>query len=1047
MRVGPDVLQSITENRYELSGCWLWASEDIYTADYREILQQPTSLEATTIDQCRFKADEVVLVARSGPAPDAPVVFACTAYLLGDTDSIPTTATDHASLSGLLGTGPEYVHLNSAQQTGLVSAGDTALHYHAADRNRAYHTGTQLAATISDFASAADARIAAQKGAQSGLATLDTNTKIPLSQIPDAMIGQVKFQALWNQTTNSPTLPATPAAGTKGYYWICTDASQATFQGLVLNTGDWLIVNGNEGALSWGKVDNTDSVTSVFGRTGTITAQAADYSAFYQPLDSDLTAIAALTTTSFGRSLLTMADAAAARTAIGAQVAGSYQASSSVLTSIATQSSGTGLLKLTAGVASLDSSVYALASSVPVASSTTPAALGTAAVGTGTTWARADHVHAMPTAAQVGALGLTAQAADSAKLGGQLPSYYATASSLSGYLPLSAGSGNKLTALLYATGGVTVDASASTFWGVAGYSGAIFTGDVNGDVGLKASSGTFRLGVNAGVGTAAIAMTSSSVTVNFPLAGTTATMGLAKLGSSPTYANWAEFSHSSMFGGANYGFLQSNVGQTNINCAAGQSINFSVANGASILTISSSRVAVKTDLVIESGRALYLYGTTVAHFGGATWVDTSYAIRNAGKTLLSDSLTGTSATFSAGVGASGYWFTAGSGATGSQFIGGTVAENDGWRVGGIGASSNNGYLEIATADDGNEPIVVRQYSGWFSTVAREAQLLRADGNTSFPNTIYQRGGYAVWDSGNLAPGDYLTRVNSWDYNTGSRLFSATTTISNSAGMLRSSVAHTYTGDFPFFNNAPGFSVTHSRPNGTVSSGSLGMFAEIKQDGSFRGDIAFALNGTWLSALGIERAGSPSLVSRVNHYFNGFLYIPSLDGMYTIGNGSSTTSGFSIKRGTGADGHVLSRDQGFVTLGNAVNRTVVTGYEVQINGKTTIGSVIIDNVSNVVELRSVRYVVTIHSTATVTMNLGYNELYNSGTSLAYFPTATTGDVVIARGRSADSPTQTNIQASSVIIAKNGTTLANANVPYALTGVKTFIRTSPGAWQEI
>jgi len=39
--------------------------------------------------------------------------------------------------------------------------------------------------------------------------------------------------------------------------------------------------------------------------------------ASYQPLDSDLTAIAALTTTTFGRSLLTQADAAAARTTLG----------------------------------------------------------------------------------------------------------------------------------------------------------------------------------------------------------------------------------------------------------------------------------------------------------------------------------------------------------------------------------------------------------------------------------------------------------------------------------------------------------------------------------------------------------------------------------------------------------------------------------------------------------------------------------------------------------------------------------------------------------
>lgn len=236
----------------------------------------------------------------------------------------PAAVTSHSNLSGLVGTGPEYNHINDAQSLGLLTGIDTALHWHSADRARGNHTGTQLASTISDFSAAADARIALQKGTPLGLATLDSNVKIPLAQIPDALIGQVKFQSLWNQTTNSPTLPATPAAGTKGYYWICTDAAQATFQGLVLNTGDWLIVNGNEGSLSWGKVDNTDSVTSVFGRTGPITAQFADYSSFYQPLDSDLTAIAALTTTSFGRSFLTLADAAAARTLIGAQVAGNY---------------------------------------------------------------------------------------------------------------------------------------------------------------------------------------------------------------------------------------------------------------------------------------------------------------------------------------------------------------------------------------------------------------------------------------------------------------------------------------------------------------------------------------------------------------------------------------------------------------------------------------------------------------------------------------------------------------------------------------------------
>jgi hypothetical protein len=46
-------------------------------------------------------------------------------------------------------------------------------------------------------------------------------------------------------------------------------------------------------------------------------ANAVFDSALYQPADSDLTAIAALTTTAFGRALLTMADGPAVRAAIG----------------------------------------------------------------------------------------------------------------------------------------------------------------------------------------------------------------------------------------------------------------------------------------------------------------------------------------------------------------------------------------------------------------------------------------------------------------------------------------------------------------------------------------------------------------------------------------------------------------------------------------------------------------------------------------------------------------------------------------------------------
>ena len=44
-------------------------------------------------------------------------------------------------------------------------------------------------------------------------------------------------------------------------------------------------------------------------------------------------------------------------------------------------------------------------------------------------------------------------------------------------------------------------------------------------------------------------------------------------------------------------------------------------------------------------------------------------------------------------------------------------------------------MEIATADDGTEPIYVRQYTGVFSSLIRTVTLLDESGNTSFPGTV------------------------------------------------------------------------------------------------------------------------------------------------------------------------------------------------------------------------------------------------------------------------------------------------------------------------
>lgn len=84
-----------------------------------------------------------------------------------------------------------------------------------------------------------------------------------------------------------------------------------------------LLVAGTGISLSYNDGANTLTVAASFdGSFAALSGKPTTLSGYgitdAQPLDSDLSAIAALTTTSFGRSLLTQADAAATRSTIGA---------------------------------------------------------------------------------------------------------------------------------------------------------------------------------------------------------------------------------------------------------------------------------------------------------------------------------------------------------------------------------------------------------------------------------------------------------------------------------------------------------------------------------------------------------------------------------------------------------------------------------------------------------------------------------------------------------------------------------------------------------
>jgi hypothetical protein len=116
--------------------------------------------------------------------------------------------------------------------------------------------------TLTGFGTAAEK----DAGVPNGVATLDAGGKVPVSELPAAVLGALSYQGTWNASTNTPTL--TSSTGTKGYYYVVSVAGSTNLDGITdWLIGDWAVYNGTV----WQKVDNTETVTSVNGQTGAVT--------------------------------------------------------------------------------------------------------------------------------------------------------------------------------------------------------------------------------------------------------------------------------------------------------------------------------------------------------------------------------------------------------------------------------------------------------------------------------------------------------------------------------------------------------------------------------------------------------------------------------------------------------------------------------------------------------------------------------------------------------------------------------------------------------
>lgn len=140
--------------------------------------------------------------------------------------------------------------------------------------DRANHTGTQAQSTITGLVSALAAKLdASQKGAANGVAELDGNSKVPVAQLPEAAFGGLDYQGTWNASTNSPSLSS--GTGTRGHFYVVSVAGSTNLDGITdWKSGDWAVYDGT----AWQKIDNTDQVTSVAGKTGAVTLVVSDVS-------------------------------------------------------------------------------------------------------------------------------------------------------------------------------------------------------------------------------------------------------------------------------------------------------------------------------------------------------------------------------------------------------------------------------------------------------------------------------------------------------------------------------------------------------------------------------------------------------------------------------------------------------------------------------------------------------------------------------------------------------------------------------------------------
>jgi len=116
----------------------------------------------------------------------------------------------------------------------------------------------------------ANAEQVTEKGLANGYPPLDATGKIPANFLPTSTI---EYKGSFG-SASSTTGGDLPASANTGDLYICDeDNFVSAVAGETFNTGDKALFDGTD----WNKIDNNESVSSVFGRLGNVVAQSGDY--------------------------------------------------------------------------------------------------------------------------------------------------------------------------------------------------------------------------------------------------------------------------------------------------------------------------------------------------------------------------------------------------------------------------------------------------------------------------------------------------------------------------------------------------------------------------------------------------------------------------------------------------------------------------------------------------------------------------------------------------------------------------------------------------